>query len=98
LSSTKTIKTEATGVLGKLYDAADYPDKNTLRRRYAFETKIQPMPASTGLLELGLEPEEADAFRRKLEADMADTFPASQSPDVGRPVRASGEAVWQAQR
>ncbi len=68
------IKAEAEGVLGKLYDAADYPDKNTLRRRYGFETKIQPMPASTGLLELGLEPEEADAFRRKLEADMAETF------------------------
>ncbi len=68
------IKKEANGVLGLLYDAADYPDKNTLRRRYAFETKIQPMPASSGLLELGLEPEEAEAFRRKLEADMAETF------------------------
>ncbi len=68
------IKNEAQGVLGKLFDATDYPDKSYLRRRYDFETKIQPMPASDGLLELGLEPTEADAFRRKLEADMAETF------------------------
>jgi len=68
------IRDEATGVLGKLYDAADYPDKGTLKSRYGFEIKAQPMPATTELLELGLEPAEADALRSKLEADMAETF------------------------
>lgn len=61
-------------VLGKLYDETDYPNKETLKRRYGFDIKIQPMPASTELLDLGLEPAEADALRRKLEADIAETY------------------------
>lgn len=74
LSQYDAIKAEAHSVLGKLYDSADYPDRGSLKSRYAFEIKAQPMPASTGLLELGLEPAEADTMRRKLEADMNETF------------------------
>lgn len=65
---------EARGVLGKLYDPADYPRAAELKARYSFEMKVQPMPASTGLLELGLDAAEADALRAKLEADMRETF------------------------
>lgn len=68
------IRKEAEGVLGKLYDAADYPDGAYLRRRYDFDMKVQPMPASGSLLELGLQDAEAEAFQKKLEADMAETF------------------------
>lgn len=69
-----SIKGEARLVLGMLYDAQDYPEKGYLKSRYDFDIKIQPMPASGELLSLGLEPAEADAMRRKLEADMKQTF------------------------
>lgn len=68
------IKAEAHTVLGQLYNVTDYPDVSYLRNRYNFEMAIQPMPASASLLELGLEPAEAEAMRKKLEADMAETF------------------------
>lgn len=68
------IKAEAHTVLGQLYDVTDYPDKSYLRARYNFEMAVQPMPASASLLELGLEPAEAEAIRMKLEADMTETF------------------------
>lgn len=68
------LKTKAEEALGKLYSEADYPSGQTLRHRYSFDIKIQPMPASEGLLQLGLEPQDADEFRRKLEADMAETL------------------------
>jgi len=74
LAQYDTIKGEAASVLGKLYDPADYPNQAALKSRYAFEIKAQPMPASTGLLELGLDPAEADAMRSKLEADMHETY------------------------
>lgn len=74
LAQYEDIKGEAATVLGKLYDAGDYPTVQWLKNRYDFEIKVQPMPASAELLELGLEAEEADALRSKLEADMKDTF------------------------
>lgn len=74
LTQYEDIRNEAQVVLGKLYDSADYPDKSYLKNRYDFEIKVQPMPASSELLALGLEPAEADALRRKLEADMKETF------------------------
>lgn len=68
------IRANAKQVLGSLYNEEDYPQVSTLRGRYSFDIKIQPMPASDGLLQLGLEPEDAEEFRRKLEADMAETM------------------------
>ena len=74
LSQYDAIKVSAQQVLGKLYDVSDYPDATYLRGRYDFETKVQPVPVSTGLMELGLEPAEAQAHREKMEADLVDTF------------------------
>ncbi len=74
LSQYEDIKADASGVLGKLYDAADYPTVKELKSRYGFEMKVQPMPALDGLLQLGLDDAEAAALRSKLEADMRETF------------------------
>lgn len=68
------LKDEARDVLGKLFNAGDYPAKGNLKHRYGFEVKVQPMPASSELLTLGLEPAEADSLRTKLESDMRETF------------------------
>lgn len=68
------IRAQAEQALGSLYNEQDYPLVSSLRARYSFDIKIQPMPASEGLLQLGLEPQDAEEFRRKLEADMAETM------------------------
>lgn len=68
------IKGQAAQVLGALYNASDYPDQGSLKGRYSFDLSVQPMPASASLLELGLDPMEAEAYRRKLEADLAQTY------------------------
>lgn len=68
------IRLDAHSVLGNLYDIADYPDKEQLKSRYGLDMKVQPMPASTELLELGLDSEEANNLRQKLEEDMKETF------------------------
>lgn len=74
LDSYDAIREEARNVLGSLYNSADYPSVETLRQKYNFEYVIQPMPASSTLLDLGLEPEAAQELKRKLEDDMAQTF------------------------
>lgn len=68
------LREDARQVLGTLYNPEDYPSRDSLKRRYGFEIKIQPMPASEGLLSLGLADEEVESLRAKLEADMAETF------------------------
>lgn len=68
------LKEKARDVLGQLYDASDYPARESLFSRYNFDTTVQPMPVSANLLDLGLESAEAEELRQKLERDMADTF------------------------
>lgn len=68
------IKADSAKVLGKLYNEADYPTAEQLKSRYSFGVAVQPMPASGELLDLGLEPQEAQVLREKLEADMSATF------------------------
>ncbi|MNR71515.1 hypothetical protein D3C71_21440 [compost metagenome] len=67
------IRTEAQKVLGRLYDEADYPDVASLKSKYDFDMKVMTMPAAEGLLQLGLESDEAEELRAKLETDMRDT-------------------------
>ena len=68
------LKEQAKTVLGRLYDELDYPGQESLRGRYAFDIKVQPMPATGGLLELGLEESEAEELRAKLEEDLEATY------------------------
>lgn len=68
------MRERARDVLGQLYDANDYPTRESLFTRYSFDTTIQPMPVSANLLDLGLESAEAEELRLKLERDMAETF------------------------
>ncbi|MCC5611006.1 hypothetical protein LC612_30715 [Nostoc sp. CHAB 5834] len=69
-----TLAKTAEQSLGKLYDATDYPSVESLRKKYSMDVKVQPLPSAEGLLQLGLESEDAQAFRMKLQADMEDTF------------------------
>ncbi|KWT98451.1 MULTISPECIES: hypothetical protein [unclassified Variovorax] len=68
------IREEARKVLGQLYSESDYPDKQSLKYKYDFDMKVMTMPASEGMLHLGLADKEAQDLCAKLEADMRDTF------------------------
>jgi hypothetical protein len=68
------MKERARDVLGQLYDAGDYPARESLFSRYSFDTTVQPLPVSANLLDLGLESAEGEELRLSLEKDMADTF------------------------
>lgn len=66
----ENLKQEAALALKTLFNDNDYPDANTLKGKYRFEISVAPMPASTDLLELGLDDDEASALRAKMEEDM----------------------------
>lgn len=64
------IKTDASIVLGGLYNEIDYPSKEELTKKYGFSFNVMTMPAVDGLLQLDLEAEDAEELRETLEADM----------------------------
>ena len=68
------LKGQAAGVLGKLYNELDYPGKETLRVRFAFDVKVQPMPTTAAFLDLGLDESDTEELRAKLEEDMEATY------------------------
>lgn len=70
----ESLKHQAKGVLGSLFNPDDYPARDTLLQKYNFDTMLQPLPLASSLLDLGLDDAETDIIRQKLERDMADTF------------------------
>lgn len=74
LAQMDDLKELAKANLGELYKESDYPSVDTLRHRYQMDYKMQPLPVSTELLDLGIATEDAKELQAKLEADMAETF------------------------
>jgi len=70
----ETMKDQAKVLLGSLYNEKDYPQKDSLKKYFSFKMKIQPLPASSSLLNIKFEGEDQDALRAELEADMAETY------------------------
>jgi hypothetical protein len=69
------LKEQARGVLGKLYKEADYPaDSAALAGRYDFRVRVQPLPMSQTLLELGFESEDLAQLQSELEDQMQEAF------------------------
>lgn len=60
--------------LGTLFKDSDYPTAETLAQAFKVEARYAPLPVADALLDLGLEPHDADQIRKELEGEMRAMF------------------------